>query len=78
MPLWLAGLPLPVRAAVVGGSVLGVLGAIAGLVIGLVTHPPTAWFAVLELGVPATFLGCVAGLLVGSAGWVLHRLSRSI
>ena len=76
VPRWVAGLPLPVRAAVMGGSVLGVLGAIAGLVVGLIVNPPTAWFAVLEVGIPATILGYVVGFVGGSVGWLLLRTQR--
>ena len=76
MPRWVAGLPLPARAAVMGGLALGVLGAIAGLVMGLIVNPPTAWFAVLEIGIPATILGYVAGFVGGSVGRFLLRNSR--
>lgn len=62
----LSGLALPLRYAVLAGAAAGVVGGVVGLVVGLVAHPPTAWFAVLELGVPATYLGSVLGLLVGS------------
>ena len=41
----------------------GVIGAIAGLVLGLMAHPATAPFAVIELGVP----GAVLGVLIGTA-----------
>ena len=54
-------------------SHLGLLGALAGLVLGLLSPPPTAWFAVLEVGVPAALLGALAGLAVGSATWLLRR-----
>lgn len=65
--------PVPVRFAVVAALALGLLGALAGLVLGLLSHPPTAWFAVLEIGVPAALLGALAGLTVGSATWLLRR-----
>jgi hypothetical protein len=42
-----------------------------GLVVGLITYPPTAAFAVFEAGIPASMLGMLLGLLVGLlvAGW---------
>ena len=52
-------------AAGVGAIVAGVIGAVVGLVVGLLVHPPTAWFAVIELGLPAAFLGGAVGLLAG-------------
>jgi hypothetical protein len=57
----------------VAALVLGVLGGIVGLVVGLVSYPPTAWFAVLEVGLPAGLLGAVVGLLVGSAALLVRR-----
>ena len=69
----LSRLALPLRYALLGGAAAGVLGGAVGLVAGLVAHPPTAWFAVLELGVPATYLGCVLGLLVGSLATLARR-----
>ena len=48
-------------AAVVGGLGLG-----CGTVIGLYANPRTAWFAALELGIPASILGLLAGGLVGT------------
>jgi len=59
-------LPLPQRFAVLGGLGLGALGALVGLVVGWAVHPPTAWAAALEVGVPSVLLGAVVGLAVGS------------
>jgi hypothetical protein len=58
-------LPSPRREAVTGMAVLGLLGALAGLVVGVIAYPPTAWFAVLELGLPSAAVGLVGGLVVG-------------
>jgi hypothetical protein len=57
--------PIVPRFAIVGMVVAGVLGALVGLVLGLRAHPATAWFAVLEVGVPAAVVGAVLGALVG-------------
>jgi hypothetical protein len=62
----LRSLPLPTRFAAVGAACAGVAGAIAGLVIGLNVYAPTAWFALFELGVPASVVGGATGLLAGA------------
>lgn len=62
----LGAISVPVRFATVGAMCAGVVGAIVGLVVGLHVHAPTAWFAVLELGVPAGIIGAATGLLVGA------------
>ncbi len=63
-----------VATAVLVGSVsLGAVGGVVGLVLGWQAHPPTAWFAVLEVGVPAGVAGGVLGLFVG----VVVRWRRS-
>lgn len=67
-------LPIPLRHAVIGAVVLGVPGAIVGLALGLRTYVPTAWAAILEVGLPATFLGTVLGLVVGSLVYVYHHV----
>lgn len=67
-------LPVPLRHAVIGAVVLGVPGAIVGLVTGLRTYVPTAWFAILEVGVPAALLGAVLGLVIGSLVYVYHHV----
>jgi hypothetical protein len=53
-------LSLPARFAVSSG----VIGAIVGLVIGLNVYAPTAPFAAIELGVPATVVGGFVGLVI--------------
>ncbi|MGO4258230.1 hypothetical protein [Marmoricola sp. RAF53] len=66
-------LPLAVGVgACLGGLLLGAVGAVTGLVLGLHAYPPTAWFAVFEVGVPAAFVGCALGSLAGLVahfGW---------
>ena len=61
----LSDMPVPTRFAVVGAVVLGIAGGIAGLISGLLHYPPTAWFAVVELGVPGALLGGLAGFVLG-------------
>ena len=58
-------LPSPARQAVGGAFILGVVGALAGLILGVIAYPPTAWAAAFELGIPATALGLIGGLVVG-------------
>jgi hypothetical protein len=72
----LAEFPSPCQGAVLGAIGLGVLGGIAGLVIGLIAYPPTAWVAVFELGLPAAFLGTWLGLIVGALVWLAQRIFR--
>ena len=54
---------LHTRAGFVAGFVVG---GVAGLVIGLFAYPPTAWFAVLELGIPVSLLGAGCGVVTGA------------
>jgi len=70
---WLQGLPLPLRGGVLGAVVAGVGGGVLGLIIGLCAYPPTAWFAVFELGVPAAVLGGLAGLAAGAIALLAQR-----
>lgn len=51
------------RAVGVGATTGGGLGSVAGLAIGLAVYPPTAAFAVIELGIPAAAAGGVIGAL---------------
>lgn len=72
---------LPARGAHVGAMLAGGIGAIAGLVIGLHVRAATAWFAVFELGVPATAAGAVVGFVSGCCASVAaeasHRTRRA-
>ncbi len=63
---WLRELPLPLRGAVLGAALAGLGGGVLGLIIGLSAYPPTAWFAIFELGAPAAALGGLAGLAAGA------------
>jgi hypothetical protein len=55
------------RAVAIGAIGGGGLGALAGLIIGLVTHPPTAPFAVVEGGVLCAVSGVVVSLPIAAA-----------
>jgi galactitol-specific phosphotransferase system IIC component len=71
--------PSPARYTIVGAASAGTIGAIAGLIIGLLAYPPTALFAVFELGVPATVAGGVIGFvaaLIVAAGRSITRAAR--
>ena len=72
------GLALPRRGAVIGAVVAGAVGGVVGLIVGLLAYPPTAWFAVFELGVPAAVLGGLVGLAAGGlAAFAKQRAGRS-
>ena len=68
----LAAVPRVPRFMAIGAIVAGIIGGIAGLVLGLQAHPPTAWFAVLEIGVPAAIVGALLGALVGLITFAVH------
>jgi hypothetical protein len=70
----LMSLPVLQRSAVAGALCAGVLGGAAGLVIGLIVYPPTAWFAVFELGVPVAIAGGLLGLASGAVVLAVRRL----
>ena len=57
--------PIVPRFAIVGLTVAGIVGGLVGLGLGLRAHPATAWFAVLEVGVPAAIVGAALGAVVG-------------
>ena len=54
------------RFAAYSAAGFGLLGGIAGLVIGLYGYPPTAWFAVVEIGVPCAVIGGALGAASGA------------
>ena len=62
--------PRPARWAVITGGV----GAVIGLVVGLVVYPPTAVFAALELGVSSALLGGLAGGFATLALFAYRRM----
>lgn len=58
-----------------GAGIGALLGAALGLVLGLIANPATAWFAILEVGIPAAGAGAMIGLLVGSVAVLRRRHS---
>ena len=74
--LWLRRLPSTPRYVIEGAVSMGLVGAIAGLVIGLLVHAPTAPFAAVELGLPGATLGGFAGLGVGGVVSLARRAKR--
>jgi hypothetical protein len=66
-------LPVLTRSFVVGAVCTGAVGCVAGLAVGLLVYPPTAWFAIFELGIPAAIVGGIVGLL---SGWVVLAVRR--
>jgi ABC-type uncharacterized transport system permease subunit len=72
----LATLPPVTRYAVVGATVCAILGGLVGLVVGLRVNPPTAWFAVFEVGVPAGIVGALVGALVGLLAVSVQRINH--
>ena len=69
----MAAMPLVPRFAIRGAAAAFLLGALAGLVIGLLAYPPTVWFAVVEAGIPAAILGAVGGALTGAIDGAIRR-----
>jgi riboflavin transporter FmnP len=70
------------RWVVVGAVSVGILGGIVGLIVGLLAYAPTAPFAVVELGLPATLagglLGLMAGLVVAAGRRVTQGYRRAV
>jgi uncharacterized membrane-anchored protein len=54
--------------------VCGVLGLVAGFVLGLFVYAPTAWAAALEVGVPAAAAGGILGLALAGIRPVVRRI----
>jgi uncharacterized protein YqgC (DUF456 family) len=75
--LWLRGLPPTWGYAIEGAASVGLIGSTVGLVIGLCVNVPTAPFAVVELGLPATVLGGIAGLVAGGVVTLARRAKRN-
>jgi hypothetical protein len=73
----LGRLPRLGRFVLVGAVLAGVVGGVVGLIVGLRVYPPTAWFAIFELGVPAAVVGALLGLASGLSVLGLHHLHGS-
>lgn len=70
-------MPFLGRFVFVGTLSAGAIGAVVGLIVGLHAYPPTAWFAVFELGVPAAVVGALLGLASGLSVRGIRHLRRS-
>ena len=68
----LRALPLIPRWAAIGALCAAVVGGVAGLVVGLLVHPATAWFAVFELGIPASIVGGLIGMASGAIAYAVQ------
>ena len=69
-------LPFLARCAIIGAGAAGVIGGIVGLIVGLSVHPATAWFAIIEAGIPASIVGGLVGLVVGLLVVAARRFAR--
>jgi hypothetical protein len=74
--VWLRGLPMLARWAIVAALSAGLAGGAVGLVIGLFVYAPTAPFAAVELGLPAAIAGGFVGLVAGLIMTTARRLRR--
>jgi hypothetical protein len=62
-----------VRSVLIGTALFGAAGAVIGLVLGLRAYVPTAWAAVIEVGLPAALLGALLGLIAGGIATLARR-----
>lgn len=62
-----------VRSVLIGTALFGAAGAVIGLVLGLRAYVPTAWAAVIEVGLPAALLGALLGLIGGGIATLARR-----
>lgn len=67
-------MPLIPRCAFVAATAALIVGGLVGLVLGLRAYPATAWFAVVEVGVPAAIGGAVLGALAGLVAGIVQRI----
>lgn len=69
-------LPIVLRSTIFGVLIGCAVGGIAGLIVGLRTYVPTAWFAIFEVGIPAGLVGGLFGAIVGVALWACRKTFR--
>ena len=62
-----------VRSVLIGTALFGAAGAVIGLVLGLRAYVPTAWAAVIEVGLPGALLGALLGLIAGGIATLARR-----
>jgi hypothetical protein len=67
--------PSALRWSLVGAGTAGVIGGVAGLVVGLFAYHPTAWFAVFQLAIPSAVLGALVGLVCGAFVLAIGRVA---
>jgi hypothetical protein len=72
----MGAMPPVLRFAVVGAMAALLLGGLVGLVLGLRANPATAWFAVFEVGIPASILGAVFGAFAGAVTIAVQKINR--
>ena len=70
-------LPALARFVIAGTVICALIGAVVGLVLGVITYPPTAWAAVIEVGYPSAVAGAVIGLVVGFAVNICRHVRRA-
>jgi hypothetical protein len=65
------------RCVAIGAFCAGAIGGIAGLVVGVVVHWQTAWFAIFEVGIPAGIVGGLLGVITALLITAFSRATRT-
>jgi hypothetical protein len=71
--LALGVMPVPLRWGAIGAVSSAVVGGVVGLVVGLLANPGTAWFAMIEIGIPSAIIGGLPGLACGAIASAVRR-----